>query len=571
VPRFDSPSVFSRILDWNHGGFCSIAPEGEHFDVSRRYLDGTLVLETTFTAPDAELGLQDCFSMKPGGREDPHRQVLRRFECLKGQAEVVLRIAPRFDYGDVRPWIRRHERGLFSAIGTSEGLIFWSDVDLDIANDHDLVARAELREGEVLRLSIQFAAPEELDDGRPRADDPGDFEERLQNTIEWWRKWSIKGRVEGDFAAEAKRSAIVLKALTYAPTGAIVAAPTAGLPEDVDGSRNWDYRFTWIRDSYFTVRSLTELGYDREAERFRRFVERTTAGKAEDLQIVYGVGGERRLTEIELDHLEGYRGARPVRIGNSAHSQEQLDAYGHLLGLTWHWHDRGHSPDDHYWRFLTELVDTVAQRWRDKDCGIWETRGELSHFVHSKVMCWAAMDLGIKLARECSLPAPTDRWATVRDEIRAAVEEHGYDQETGTFVQSFGTKGLDAALLRLPSVGFVDYTDDRMMRTVDAIREELSEGELLARYRSDDGLEGKEGVFLTCSFWLVECLARQGRVREAREMFERARSAGNDLGLFSEEYDAHAGEALGNFPQGLTHLSHIEAALALAEASRSGG
>jgi GH15 family glucan-1,4-alpha-glucosidase len=563
--------VFSRLLDWNHGGFCSVSPENGPFEVSRRYLDGTLVLETTFTAPDAELRLLDCFSMRPGGREAPHRQILRRVQCVKGRADVYLRLAPRFDYGDVRPWIRRHEGGVFSAIGTSEGLILWSDADLDFSGDHDLVARFALEEGDGLRLSIQYAAPEELDNGRPRPGDPGDFEERFEHTIEWWRRWSGRGRSAGDFTAEATRSAIVLKALTFAPTGAIVAAPTAGLPEDVGGTRNWDYRFSWIRDSYFTVRSLGELGHDHEAEGFRRFVERTTAGKAEDLQIVYGVGGERRLTEIELDHLEGYRGARPVRIGNDAHRQEQLDVYGHLLGLSWHWQDKGHAPDDHYWRFLTELVDTVARRWRDKDCGIWETRGELRHFVHSKVMCWAAVDMGLKLARECSLEAPTDRWTAVRDDIRAAVEDQGYDHEAGTFVQAFGTKHLDAALLRLPSVGFVDYTDERMVRTVDAIREELSDGGLIARYRSHDGIEGPEGVFLTCSFWLVECLARQGREREALEIFDRARSAGNDLGLFSEEYDVSTGEPLGNFPQGLTHLSHLEAVLALAEPSRSGG
>jgi len=286
---------------------------------------------------------------------------------------------------------------------------------------------------------------------------------------------------------------------------------------------------------------------------------------------MYGVGGERRLPEVTLDYLEGYRGAKPVRVGNAASNQFQLDAYGEVVNLAWRRHRRGHSPNDDYWRFLLELVDTAAERWKEPDRGLWEMRGNPQHFVHSKAMCWVALDKGLRLSEECMRRAPVKRWEKTRDEIRATVESEGYDEERGVFVQAFGTKELDAALLLLPSASFIDYDDERMVRTADAICEELYDGDsgLLLRYRTgkgvEDGLEGEEGVFLACSFWLAECLARQGRVEEAREVFDRASSTGNDLGLFSEEYDTKSGEMLGNFPQGLTHLSHIAAAVALSE------
>jgi GH15 family glucan-1,4-alpha-glucosidase len=343
----------------------------------------------------------------------------------------------------------------------------------------------------------------------------------------------------------------------------VAAAATTSLPERIGGSRNWDYRYTWIRDSAFTVRSLAELGFHAEADGFRRFVERSAAGSAEDLQVIYGLGGERRLDETELRHLEGYRRSRPVRLGNGAARQTQLDVYGHLLLLAYRWHQRGDSPDDDYWRFLVELVEAAATRWSEPDRGIWEMRGEPQHFVHSKAMCWSALEVGIRLAKECSRRAPTRRWAKARDECRRAIERHGYDRKRGVFVQAFDRPALDAALLLLPEAEFVEPTDARMVRTVDAIREELDEGGLLVRYRGADGLRGREGAFLACTFWLVECLARQGRAEEAREVFDRAASTGNDVGLFSEEYDPKAKQMLGNFPQGLTHLSHIAAALAL--------
>jgi GH15 family glucan-1,4-alpha-glucosidase len=346
------------------------------------------------------------------------------------------------------------------------------------------------------------------------------------------------------------------------PTGAVVAAATTSLPETEGGERNWDYRYAWIRDSTFAARCLADLGHDVEADRFRRFIERSAAGHVGDLRIAYGVGGERRLIESEVD-LEGYRGARPVRIGNGAAEQTQLDALGMLVDLTWRWHRRGHSPDDDHWRFVVDVVDRAAEAWKEPDRGLWEWRDEPKHFVHSKVMCWAAVDRGLRLAKECLRKAPERRWGRARDEIREAVEREGFDAERGVFVQAFGSKSADGALLLLPLVDFVAFDDPRMLATVDFVRDELSWNGLLRRYDGDDGLPGREGAFLACSFWLAECLAYQGRHQEAREAFDAALATASELGIFSEEHDPERDEAYGNVPQALTHLSHISAALAL--------
>jgi GH15 family glucan-1,4-alpha-glucosidase len=354
----------------------------------------------------------------------------------------------------------------------------------------------------------------------------------------------------------------VLKGLTNAPTGAIAAAATTSLPEYPGGSRNWDYRFSWVRDSVFAVQALTALGAEAEADGFRRFIERSAAGSVESLQIVYGVGGGRRLTERTLEHLEGFDDSKPVRIGNAV----QNDVYGEIVDLSWRWHLRGHSPDDDYWRFLLQLIDRAAEVWNEPDRGLWEMRGKPRHFVHSKVMCWSALDRGLRLAKECLRPAPNRRWAAVAGEIKESVEVDGFDADRGVFVQAYGAADLDAALLLMPSVGFLDYEDPRMVSTADVIRVELDDGDgLLRRYKSADSLEGDEGSFVACSFWLAECLARQGRYSEAREVFDRASLASSDLGLYAEEYDTEKAQLLGNFPQALSHLSHIAAAVALAD------
>jgi GH15 family glucan-1,4-alpha-glucosidase len=566
MPRFDSGSVFGRLLDWDLGGHCSLQPSSRRFSSFRAYIKDTQVLVTTFRGQGSEVRMFDCFTMRPGGAHDPYQQLIRVVEGVRGTMKLNLLVSPRFDYGEVRPWIRQHGARLFSAIGGNHALVITGDPDLNPTRNHDLTASISMRAGERTRLSIQFVRPELLDAGDVSGPTPEEIDRRLRQTVEWWRRWVSRVRIEGPRAGPLKRSAIVLKCLTNAPTGAIVAAPTTSLPEVLGGSRNWDYRYSWIRDSAFTVKALAELGFEAEADGFRRFIERSAAGSAEDLQIMYGVEGERRLTELDLEEAEGYRGARPVRIGNAAARQTQLDAYGAIVDLAWRWHLRGKSPTDDHWRFLVELADCAARRWVEPDHGIWEVRGAPKHFVHSKAMCWSALERGLMLARECSRRAPERRWRAARNEIRRAIESRGFDAKRGIFVRSFGSKDVDAALLLLPSTEFLDYDDERMIRTVDVIRETLMEDGLLRRYRAADGLKGKEGVFLPASFWLAECLARQGQREEAIEVFDRAVSTGNDLGLFSEEFGPRTGEMLGNFPQGLSHLSHISAALALGNA-----
>ena len=563
MPRLDSPSVFGRILDWDAGGFCQIVPKGDH-RVSRRYLEDTLVLETTFTAGDAEVRLLDAFTMRQGGRERPHRQVVRVVEGIRGEVELEVRVAPRFDYGDIRPWIRDAGGDAFAAIGGNEGLLIYGDVSLEIEDRHDLAGSVSVGEGHRVRLSYQFVPPENLDRHDPvDVPDADELDRRLDETVAWWRGWvQDSDRWPESWRDAVQHSALVLKGLTNPRTGAIAAAATTSLPEVDGGENNWDYRASWIRDSTWAVRALGELGYEAEADGFRRFSERSAAGSTEDLQVMYGLGGEHRLGETHLEDLEGYRGAKPVRVGNIAARQQQHDVYGELVDLAWRWHARGHTPDEDYRRFLVDLVEEAARRWQKPDSGLWELRGDPRHYVHSKVMCWAALDHGIRLAEDMGIEAPIDRWAEVRDEIRQAVEEKGYDEDRGVFIRAFDTPEMDAALLLLPRVWFVAWDDDRMVRTTDAVRKELDAGGLLYRFRWPHG-EPEEGAFLPCAFWLVECLVRQGRQDEAEEVFERASSMANDLGLFSEEVDPHTGDLLGNFPQGLSHLSHISAALAL--------
>ncbi len=563
MQRIDAGSCFGRLLDWEKGGYCSLHPKDGVATAARRYLEDTLVLETTFNTGGGEARILDFFAMPALTEERPYRQLIRIVEGMRGSIELELRIHPRFDYGELEPWIRQEGVRLYSAIGGDDGLLISLDSALTPVGEHGLGATVRLHAGERAHLSILSVSPETLDHSPPPAPDAEELDAALDRTVAWWREWSSRTGFKGPYEPGVSRSAIVLKGLTNDLTGAVAAAATTSLPEVPGGDMNWDYRYSWIRDSFFSVRSLAEVGYEREADDFRRFIERSAAGSAERLQIMYGVGGERRLTEETLDFLEGYRGARPVRVGNAASGQLQLDVYGELLELTWRWYLRGNSPDDDYWRFLLELVDAAAGRWREPDHGLWEVRGEPEHFVHSKVMCWAALDRGIRLSEESLRRAPVKRWAKAREEVREAIEKEGYDGDRGVFVRAFGSRELDAALLLLPRVGFVDYGDERMVRTADAIREDLDDDGLLKRFRREDGRE--EGAFLACSFWMAECLARQGRITDARAVFDRAASTSNDLGLFAEEYDTNSDEPLGNFPQALTHLAFISAAVALSE------
>jgi GH15 family glucan-1,4-alpha-glucosidase len=569
MPRIDSPSCFGRLLDWDKGGYCSIQPTGNDYSSFRSYVAGSLVLQTTFMSGGGEARVTDCFLIDKDHEGEGRHRLLRLIEGIRGRVDLKIDIAPRFGYGEVKPWLRHQGIGVYAAIGGPNGLLIASDVELTMPDRHAVAGCVSVRAQNRVRLLLEFRHPPQLDGESDIIPAQSDLDEALETTIGWWKDWSKKAHLEGPDGPAAVRSAVALKGLVNSSSGAIAAAATTSLPEAPGGERNWDYRFSWIRDSSFSVRSLVEIGCYREASGFRHFIERSAAGSAENLQIMYGVGGERRLTEIELEDLEGYCGSKPVRIGNAAYTQKQFDCYGELVELTWQWHRRGRSPDDAYWRFIVDLVNTAAEIWSGPDRGIWEIRGEPQHFVQSKVMCWLAVDRGVKLAEECMRSAPVGRWRKTAAEIRERVERDGYDKDRGVFVQAFGRKNLDASLLLLPIFGFVDFNDERMVRTVDAIVNDLVSDGLVLRYRPEetgDGLKGTEGTFLACTFWLAECLARQGRVDQAREFFDRAAATGNDLGLLSEEFDPKSGQMLGNFPQGLSHLSHIAAAIALSDA-----
>jgi GH15 family glucan-1,4-alpha-glucosidase len=570
LPRFDSGSVFGRLIGWERGGFCQIRPVGAGYESTRTYEGDSLVLSTRWTADTGELRLTDFFSMREGGATHPRRRLVRILDCLRGSADIRIEVVPRFDFGSIAPWLHRVADRSYVAVGGADALVISGDADFDECGPHDLATTVHVDAGTRVRLALTWYRPEHVDPAPPNPPSNDELDAELDETLTWWHDWAKSGRTAGKYQAEALRSAIVLKALSNAPTGAIVAAVTTSLPEDIGGSRNWDYRYSWVRDSQFTTRSLGDLGFEDEADGVRRFLERSAAGSADSLQIMYGPGGERRLFEWELTELEGYRGSAPVRVGNAASEQLQLDMYGHVLDLAWRWHVRGQSPDDDYWRFLHGVVDTAAERWREPDRGIWEVRSEPRHFVHSKVMCWVAVDRGLRLARDCMRQCPVRKWQKAAREIREAVEDEGMDRHGRHFVAAFGYQELDAALLLIPGFEFVAYSDDRMVRTVDAIAEQLDDGGLLRRYRHPDGLPGQEGVFIACTFWLAECYAHMGRTAEAEAAFARACATANDLCLYSEEFDVTHRVALGNFPQGLTHLSHLAAAVALANAPPGG-
>lgn len=562
LPRFDSGACFARLLDGDRGGFCRVGPADGGDAVSRHYLDDALVLCSEFESDGSRARLTD-FLVAP--QLTPYRTLVRILEGLDGEFGYEVDLQVRFDFGEVRPWRRQPSPDVFSLVGGDDGLVVWSDAGLEASGDHDLRAVGSLAAGETVCLAISFVDPVALDEGVPdrisgREDDP---QKLLEETAAWWRQAVAQWDVDTPDAGHVRTSAMVLRGLTYEPTGAIVAAPTTSLPEVIGGVRNWDYRYSWIRDSVLSVRALAEVGLTGEARGFRRFIERSSAGNADELQILFGIGGERRNVEIELPGLNGYLGSTPVRVGNGAHSQLQLDAYGQIVEQAWHWLLRGEEPEPDYWPFLRDLIEAAAEHWHLPDCGIWEWRGSPKHFVHSKVLCWGALKQGLDLAEATGAEAPAEHWRAAANKVREAVEREGYDAERGVFVQAFGEPGLDAAVLRLPTVGFLEWTDPRMVSTAEVIAEELDDGGLVRRYSAGDGLEGREGAFLPCTYWLAACFAHQGERQRAREAFERANACANDLGLLPEEYDPARGEMLGNFPQGLTHLSQIEAAVAL--------
>jgi len=572
VPRIDASSTFGALLDAERGGHMSIRPVAAH-ETERAYVEDSLVLRTSMRTRSGEVELTDLLALRRDGRVDGDGHLIRLVDGRRGTVRMGVEIAPRFDYGEVRPWVRRDAPNRHVAIGGDDALLIWSDVELE-TSEHALRGTFTVSAGERACFSLRYLRPHVLDAGIEDVDVER-LEALARGTTAWWRRW----RRSAHLAAHAPRdpavlvSAMVLEGLANGDTGAIAAAATTSLPEAEGGSRNWDYRFSWVRDSTLAARALAELGYDDAADAFRRFIQRSSAGHVDELQIAYGVGGERRLHEYEVS-LGGFQGSSPVRVGNAAAVQRQNDVLGELALLAWRWHRRGHSPDDDTWSFICDLADAAAQRWDEPDAGIWELRDRPEHFVHSKVMCWAALDRAIALAEECMRRGPVRRWARDRDRIARAVERHGYDRKRRTFRRAFGSDDVDGALLLLPHTGFLDVTDERMAGTVEAVMEDLDDRGLLRRYTAADGLPGREGAFVPCTFWLAECLAGLGRIDDAVAAFERAAATANDLGLFSEEYDPRRQRMLGNFPQALTHLSHIAAATEIARhtsAARRGG
>jgi GH15 family glucan-1,4-alpha-glucosidase len=560
--RFEARPVFARILDWGKGGFFRIAPRDD-YEVSRRYLPDTNVLETTFrTARGGVLVLTDFVPVKRDmGHPDHH--LLRLVRCTEGEVAVKAKFEPRFDYGLTEPRLEQVDDDLAVVYGGADALVLQSELPIGTAELSACTAARTLRAGEEAFVALTYSLPHELEPERLSAEDVAT---KLRETEEFWHEWAARCTYEGPYRDAVVRSALVLKALTNGPTGAIVAAATTSLPEEVGGERNWDYRYTWLRDSALTLNALFALGFTDEAEQYMAWLKRTTAGRAKDLQIMYGVGGERFLPEVELDHLEGYRGSRPVRIGNGAYRQFQLDVFGELLDTVWVYRQHGGEIDETFWEFLGRVAGAVIDRWSEPDQGIWEIRGEPKHFTYSKVMAWVALDRVVRLAELDGREGALDEWRRVRDEIRGLVERDGVHPDTGAFTQSFGDGGKhDASNLMIPIVGFVAHDDPRARATSAGIVEELSADGFVYRYLTDgvDGLSGDEATFAICSFWLVECLARAGETERARGLFERLLGFCNDVGLLAEEIDPHSGELIGNFPQAFSHVGLIQAAIAL--------
>jgi alpha,alpha-trehalase len=572
MPRYDSPAVLSRILDPDAGHW-SIRPAGS-FSAERRYLPGTLVIETVFTTDGGSARVVDAMAFAPGQRGHdlgygaPH-EVLRSVEGISGSVELVMELAVRPEFGLYRPLIRLLEDGARTFGGTSPTRLR-AGVPIEAGDDSTMRAAFAVAADECVGFALRLLPVEVQPAPEPTA--PADVAERVADTVEAWRSWEAEHDIyEGPHKELVRHSARVLKGLTYRPTGAIVAAPTTSLPEALGGVRNWDYRYTWLRDATLTLVSMINAGYVDEAEAWRDWLLRAIAGSPEALQIMFGIAGERRLIEFEVPWLAGYEGSAPVRVGNAASAQRQLDVYGEVADALYQSRAHGLVPSDDAWSMTSKMFDWLESSWREPDQGIWEVRGPPRQFTHSKVMAWVAFDRAVKAVRRWGREGPVDRWQRVRQEIHDAVCREGYNADKGAFVQSFGSDRLDASLLLMPIVGFLPATDERVVGTVEAIRQELTRDGLVERYRADvenvevDGLPPGEGVFLPCSFWLAEVLAMQGRRDEAVALFERLLDLRNDLGLISEEYDPERRRLVGNFPQAFTHLALVDAVLALSD------
>jgi GH15 family glucan-1,4-alpha-glucosidase len=560
LPRFDSASCFSALVGDDRHGRWLVAPAGEVRSVARRYRPGTLVLETDFETDEGAVRVVDFMPRRRGG---PPR-LMRVVQGLRGRVPVRMQLSVRPDYGTIVPWVERASDGAI-VISGPDAFRLTTSVAVEI-NDGDVAAEFVMVEGARERLVLTWHLSYEE---TPPVEDAGSA---LARTEAWWRDWSARCTYEGEYRDAVMTSLIALKAMTSEVTGAIVAAPTTSLPEELGGVRNWDYRYCWLRDSVLALEALLDVGYIDEALAFRDFLLRVGTGDPSKIQIMYGVGGERRLTEFELDELPGYEGSKPVRVGNAASEQFQLDVYGEVTAVMFIGAERLGRIDEQVWPRWRAIVEHVETIWRQPDDGIWEARGPQRHYTYSKVMAWVVFDRAVRLAERFELDAPLDRWKQVRNEIHAEVCERGYDPDRRTFTQYYGSEELDASVLNIPLVGFLPGTDERVTGTIDAVTRELGRDGFVSRYstaHTDDGLPGDEGQFLACSFWLVNALARNGRVEQARALFDRLLALSNDLGLLAEEYDVARKRQVGNFPQAFSHLTLVLAARAISEAQRN--
>ncbi len=554
-PRFDSPACFAHLLGSKDNGHWTIAPKAEHPKVTRRYRSGTLVLETEFSTPEGVVVLVDCMD-----RRGNYQDVIRLVRGVRGRVPMEIEFIIRFDFGQVIPWVSRLDDTRMQAVAGPDRLILATSVPL---RGEDMTTRGdfEVSEGQeipfVLTWSHSFV---------PIPQQP-DAATALANVTRAWERWSSKHTPKGQYAEEVLRSILTLKALTHHDTGGIIAAATTSLPEEIGGVRNWDYRLCWLRDSTFTLYALLEAGFTDEAKHWRDWLIRAAAGDPAQLQIMYGVAGERRLTEFEMPELPGYEGSKPVRIGNAASEQVQLDVYGEILDSLYLARKKGLAKLDAAWDLQKALVTHLEKIWSHPDNGIWEVRGGRRHFVFSKVMAWVAFDRAIRSIEEFAEQGPLDRWKKIRGEIHDEVCRLGFSHELQSFVQYYGSKELDASVLMMPLVGFLPPDDPRIKSTIAAIEKYLMKEGLVARYNpasSVDGLQGSEGVFLACSFWMADNYVLQGRFEDARRLFERLLALRNDVGLLSEEYDVREKRQLGNFPQAFSHLSLVNTANNLA-------
>jgi GH15 family glucan-1,4-alpha-glucosidase len=563
-PRFDSPSVFGCLLDHDKGGYFRIAAEADDRVVRQLYFPDTAILITRFMTADGVGEVIDFMPVSHPERASDRHRLVRLVRCVRGQIRFELECAPRFDYGRQPHELELTEEGAVFRTPTLQLTLHGAGQRAMQRHGNDVRGELTVRAGQAGGLMLESAA-----DGPPRRMAPDELLDLFTETAQFWRGWLGRSTYRGRWREMVDRSAITLKLMTYAPSGALVAAPTAGLPEQVGGERNWDYRFTWIRDASFSVHALLGLGFTEEAEAFGRWLNDRAAEQAGEasgpLKIMYRVDGSSDLDEETLDHLEGYAGSRPVRTGNGAADQLQLDIYGEMLNSVWLADRHGIRVGHPGWVKLTQLTDWLCEHWDQPDEGIWETRGGRQNFTYGRLMCWVALDRMIRLAAAYGRPADLTRWTSQRDRIYRQIMDHGWNPERRAFTQHDKTQVLDASLLMMPLVGFVVPTDPLWLSTLDAMDGELVSDSLVYRYNpsaSPDGLRGHEGTFSICTFWYVDALARSGRLEQARMAFEKMFTYANHLGLYAEEI-GQTGEQLGNFPQAFTHLSLINAAINL--------